>query len=47
MKSQVYECPECGDRKMVDYSMAGKASTVKPTVWCPCDGFIVMDKVEH
>lgn len=43
MPSQVYECPECKDRKLVDYSKSGGV----PTIWCPCDGFVVMEKVDR
>jgi hypothetical protein len=39
--STVYECPECGDRTMVDHH----SESLPPTVWCNCEGFIVMDVV--
>lgn len=34
----VYECPECGDRKLVCHS-----ADMHPQVWCSCDGFNIMD----
>lgn len=41
-ESTVYECPECEDRKMV-YHTEG----LSPTVWCACNGFVIMDIVEQ
>jgi len=35
----VYECPDCGDRKLMIYTQAG----LPPQVWCSCDGFVPMD----
>jgi len=43
MPSQVYECPECGDRKLADYS----ANSPTPTLWCSCEGFVMMDTVDE
>lgn len=40
MNTQVYECPGCGDRKMVEYS---EEVNVKPVVWCSCAGFKIME----
>ena len=31
-KTVIYECPKCGDRKLVDYNQQ-----LPPTVWCSCD----------
>ena len=35
----IYECPHCGDRKLVSHTQAG----LHPQVWCNCDGFVLMD----
>lgn len=43
MPSQVYECPECGDRKLADYY---STNGLKPTLWCNCEGFVVMEEIE-
>ena len=41
MTKTVYECPECGDRKLVSHS-----PTIPPTIWCPCpeDDIVAMNK---
>jgi len=38
-ESVVYECPKCGDRKLVYHNQEG----LHPQVWCACDGFTTMD----
>jgi len=38
----VYECPECGDRKLVEHNQTG----LHPQVWCGCGGFVTMD-IDH
>jgi hypothetical protein len=41
MNTAVYECPECGDKKLLDYS-----EELPPTMWCGCEGFNIME-VDH
>lgn len=38
-KTVVYECPKCGDRKLVSHVDTG----LHPQIWCGCDGFVSMD----